>query len=68
MLMVSRNFLFCFELKTKTIIFLELNCPPISCGLGQFLCARDRRCINSTRRCDGIAGRWKYYSTFMTTI
>jgi len=55
-------------LKTKTIIFLELNCPPISCGLGQFLCARDRRCINSTRRCDGIAGRWKYYSTFMTTI
>ncbi|CAF4383595.1 unnamed protein product, partial [Adineta steineri] len=33
----------------------ELNCPPISCGAGQFLCSRDRRCINATRRCDGIA-------------
>lgn len=36
--------------------FVELDCPPIACGLGQFLCSHDRRCINSTRRCDGIAG------------
>ncbi|CAF4528652.1 unnamed protein product, partial [Rotaria sp. Silwood2] len=33
----------------------ELDCPPISCGAGQFLCSRDRTCINATRRCDGIA-------------
>ncbi|CAF1581398.1 unnamed protein product, partial [Rotaria sordida] len=33
----------------------ELDCPPISCSAGQFLCTRDRTCINVTRRCDGIA-------------
>ncbi len=55
MLMVSLSKIFTDE-SEENVLFVELNCPPIACGLGQFLCSRDRRCINATRRCDGIAG------------
>jgi hypothetical protein len=56
MLMVSRAKDFSFFVGDEKFLFVELNCPPVSCGLGQFLCSRDSRCINATRRCDGIAG------------
>jgi hypothetical protein len=41
---------------SRLLIEIELECPPVACGAGQFLCATDRRCINESRRCDGIAG------------
>jgi hypothetical protein len=56
MLMVSTAKDFSFFVGDEKFLFVELNCPPVSCGLGQFLCSRDSRCINATRRCDGIAG------------
>lgn len=57
MLMVSSStYFFIFLFHLESFFFIELACPPISCGAGQFLCERDRRCINATRRCDGIAG------------
>jgi len=54
MVSIAKDLFFFFG--EEKFLLVELNCPPIACGLGQFLCSRDQRCINATRRCDGIAG------------